>query len=59
MQNQTETGVFSHLYASAKSHLDFPHKRQPSRVAGRRPHLSLRVIGFGHSRGAVLASIFH
>ena len=59
MQNRTETGVFSYLYASAKSHLDFPHKRQPSRVAGRRPHRSLRAIDFGHSRGAVLASIFH
>ena len=59
MQNRTETGVFSYLYASAKSHLNFPHKRPPSRVVRRRPHRSLRVIGFGHSREAVLASIFH
>ena len=59
MQNRTETGVFSYLYASAKSHLNFIHKRPPSRVVRRRPHRSLRVIGFGHSRGAVLASIFH
>ena len=59
MRNRTKTGVFSYLYASVKSHLNFDHKRPPRSRRGPPPHQSPRVIGPGSARGPALARILH